>query len=192
MIPQLVAISDDSNNNSLIDNNGQNIHINPRQNQPHVQGQASLPQRHRGIARGRPPARGRGRGRVRPCRGNPRGGQQAVIPWDWQKIGPDDVFEPADVAMTAQERILVRMPQNPTPYDFFKLYINDEMLNIITEETNRAAKQFYEANRDQIEDGEVPFTWNCLEMEDLNTFLGLLLLMGIIYLPALHLYWSED
>ena len=28
--------SDDSNNNSLIDNNGQNIHINPRQNQPHV------------------------------------------------------------------------------------------------------------------------------------------------------------
>ena len=66
------------------------------------------------------------------------------------------------------------------------------MLNIIIEETNRAAKQFYEPNRDQIEDGEVPFTWNCLEMDELNTFLGLLLLMGIIYLPALHLYWSKD
>ena len=73
-----------------------------------------------------------------------RHNQPIVHLWQWNRIYAGDPFRPRNVKFTGEERILVLLPRNPTAQDFFKLYINDQIIDHIVVQTNLYAKQFIE------------------------------------------------
>ena len=96
---------------------------------------------------------------------------------------------PRAIPFTANSGIQV-----PTPgfeaFDYFSLFINDDLLNYFVAETNRFAEQFISASatrrRSRVND------WYPTDPNEMRQFLGLLFLTGIIRKPAFHMYWSKD
>ena len=76
------------------------------------------------------------------------------------------------------------------PYDYFALFINDDLLNCFITESNHHANDFIaEGNLRRRSHANDWFPTNKKETKE---FLGLLFLMGIIHKPSIHIYWSKD
>ena len=65
------------------------------------------------------------------------------------------------------------------PIDFYQLYVDDELINFIVDETNRYGHQ------------KNPH-WTSTTVFELKKLLALTMQMGIVKLPALRDYWSGD
>ena len=72
-----------------------------------------------------------------------KGEQNTATLWSWSKCSePRSHFQPKQIAFTGEEKILIQMTENPTPLDFFQLYITNELLDVIVTETNRYATHY--------------------------------------------------
>lgn len=75
-----------------------------------------------------------------------------------------------------------------SPIDFYSLFLNDSLLEIMVEETNRYATQ-------KILLGSLPKSrisqWKDTSLQEMKTFIGLQLWMGLFRLPRLTDYWSK-
>ncbi|KIH44232.1 hypothetical protein ANCDUO_25748, partial [Ancylostoma duodenale] len=65
-----------------------------------------------------------------------------------------------------------------TPIEFFELYLNDDVLALRVEETNRQGRVKYADYEDTCE-------------EEIKKFIGLCLQMGVVKMPNLRDYWSS-
>ena len=63
--------------------------------------------------------------------------------WQWNRIYPRGPYSPRNIHFTGNEGIQVPMPPNPTAKDFFKLYINEEIIDHIVTQTNLYATAVY-------------------------------------------------
>ena len=74
---------------------------------------------------------------------------------------------------------------------YLELYLTDEIMTLIVNEINRYAEQFLAAN---IISGQnlCLSSWETTTVPEMKTFIGVILLMGIIYKPQIPLYWSTD
>ena len=97
-----------------------------------------------------------------------------------------NTFTPRDIPFTETERLLCRLPPSPTPLDFVDCYLTPELYDILV--TNRYASQFIRDNPNS----PVCGSWKDVTANEMKTFLGVILLMGIIYKPRLKMYWSTD
>lgn len=88
-------------------------------------------------------------------------------------------YKPKEITFAGQPRIKVCMSDNPKCIDFFNLYITDGVLELIKTETNRYANE----NCDD---------WEIVDISEIRTFLGLLFLIAITYMPRIDMYWSKD
>ena len=73
----------------------------------------------------------------------------------------------------------------PLPYDplgIFSLFINDYLVGMIVEKTNRYAEQCLQETNKQ---------WST-NAEEIRAFLGFMILMGINRLPEIRDYWSRS
>ena len=79
-----------------------------------------------------------------------------------------------------------RLPENIRPIDLFCLYFDNEVMNLIIEETNRNAytKKTSEPDKNK---GK----WSNTSVEEMKAFFGLCLATGIIRLPKLRDYWRK-
>ena len=59
-------------------------------------------------------------------------------------------------------------------------------------ETNRYAEQFLDKERDNLRPHSVMCQWVPTSRNEMCAFLGLMMLMGIIYKPRIGMYWSND
>lgn len=66
-----------------------------------------------------------------------------------------------------------------TPYEYFKHYITDEVIDLIVEQSNIYAHQ---------KDGKVLN----VSRTEIEQFLSILLQMGIVHMPSVRLYWSSE
>lgn len=66
-----------------------------------------------------------------------------------------------------------------SPYGIFSLFLNDEVLNLIVEETNKKAHSTI---------GQ----WNDTTVHEIKKFLGLIIYFGLVQYPSYRLYWSKD
>ena len=80
--------------------------------------------------------------------------------WEWKKCNNEQI-QPAQLPVNQSESILVDMPDNPTPYDFFKLYVTDDLLDMIVRETNRYAAQFIADNIGSLKPHSLVHQWRC-------------------------------
>ncbi|XP_018573042.1 piggyBac transposable element-derived protein 4 [Anoplophora glabripennis] len=71
------------------------------------------------------------------------------------------------------------------PIDAYNLFVSDEIIRMIYFETNRYAAQ---SQKNQVNNN----SWTDTDTEELRDFFAIVIAMGLVPLPALHLYWSKD
>ena len=94
-------------------------------------------------------------------------------------------------SFTAVPGLNVGFPDDASELEFFKEYITDELLDIITEQTNIYAGQ-YIASQPDIGPHTLARRWTDVTIEVIKKFLALSLLMGIVQKPAVYFYWSQN
>ena len=67
--------------------------------------------------------------------------------WHWNRIYPRGEFRPQQIRYTGEEKILQQLPRNPSVEDFFKLYITEEIIDVLVTQTNLYARQYLERER---------------------------------------------
>lgn len=105
---------------------------------------------------------------------------------EWRKIA---VKSASEEEYSQEEELLINETDCDDPVALYKLFFTNEILEIIVEETNRYAVQCivnaaYGRRQHQQ-------AWNPVAKSELNTFIGILLIMGVVQVPEIRLYWSK-
>ena len=110
----------------------------------------------------------------------------------WTKVESPDDFVPKNIPFIDNECLKVRIKNDAGPMDFFNLYITPEIIELLVIETNRYAQQYIALKGDTIKEHSNVQDWKETDTHEMRTFLGVLLLMGIVYKPRMTMYWSTD
>ena len=110
--------------------------------------------------------------------------------WTWKWLNDGDDHPVPQVTTNYNEQVTGVLPQNPTAHDFLTLYLSDEIVDLIVCETNRYAEQHIQRN--VIPPHSPVRTWTPTSRDEMLSFLGLSILMGLVYKPRLYMYWSGD
>ena len=105
--------------------------------------------------------------------------------WKWSRIFPGGNFRPKQIRFTGEEKVLERLPTNPTVEDFFKLYITEEVIDHLVVQTNLYARQFLDKEKDNLKPHSRLHEWKPTDRAEMLTFLAILILMGIVHKPRL-------
>ena len=92
---------------------------------------------------------------------------------------------------TARPGVLVDTTRLNTPVDFFRHFIDDEIITTMLDETNRFADQYIEQHPNLQRYSNVR-SWHPVRQDEFSQFLGLSLLMGLVKKPKYTDYWSTD
>jgi len=112
--------------------------------------------------------------------------------WTWEKCDKDRKVQPPQLSVNQREELLADIPDDPSPYDFFKLYVTDDLLDLMVRETNRYAAQYIADNIGSLKPHSIVHKWKETDREEMSVLLGLLLHIGLLYKPRLSMYWSTD
>lgn len=76
-----------------------------------------------------------------------------------------------------------------SPYEVYKMIINDDIFQLFVTETNRYAAQEKDKSifrKSRIKD------WKDTNQEEMENFLGIIMWMGIVTQPSISAYWSQS
>jgi len=110
--------------------------------------------------------------------------------WTWKYLNDGEDHPIPHVTTSYKEEVTVQLPQNATPHNFLSLYLSDNIVDLIVCETNRYAHQYIQHN--VIPPHSPVRTWTPTTRDEIYAFIGLSLLMGLIYKPRMYMYWSGD
>ena len=92
------------------------------------------------------------------------------------------------LCFTGNTGLQITLQDPDDPLEYFKSFMTTEILDTVALETNRRAAQL------QAKPGLKAFSrirqWVDMTMEELKSFIALLLYMGVIWKPELKLYWT--
>ena len=90
--------------------------------------------------------------------------------------------------------INIPIPDDADELYFFQFFIADQVIDNITNETNLYAKQYVEANRENIKDKSrlLRFPDGGMSTDRMKVFLGITYLMGLIHKNNVKDYWSTE
>ena len=77
--------------------------------------------------------------------------------------------------------------KQPEPVSVFRTFFTKEILNLITDQTN-----IYGKGKKQSSNQRKASQWKDMSKKEIESFLGLVILLGIDDLPNIKLYWSKD
>ena len=121
--------------------------------------------------------------------------------WEWEQVAHkhfndiennEKVVELEDFPFAEVEGLIPRMDANSSVIDFVQLYLTDELFNLLVTETNRYAEQFLTAVDETTHGNSYVGKWENVTVAEMKKFIGIVLLMGIIYKPSIPMYWSTD
>lgn len=121
---------------------------------------------------------------------HPPGRRQIEPTWAWAKCR--GLHVPKQIDFTARERILVELPNEPNEWDFLNLYLTDTIIELVVRETNRYAEQFITENEANLKEHSNVKSWEKTTVNEIKTYLAMLVLMGIVYKARTPMYWSTD
>nr|XP_022913143.1 piggyBac transposable element-derived protein 4-like [Onthophagus taurus] len=76
-----------------------------------------------------------------------------------------------------------------TPCEFYSLFVNDDILELMVVETNRYGAQCLAKN--QLRRARIT-SWHDTTVPEMKKFLGIVLWMGLCQFPTLQAYWSKS
>ena len=101
-------------------------------------------------------------------------------------------YTPIDIPFQGQSGLRCDLQDDAKPIDFFNLYFTDAVIQQISDETNRYAHQFLETEGPNLKPYSIVHGWKDTNPEEVRTFLGVCVLMGLIHKPRIWMYWSTD
>lgn len=104
------------------------------------------------------------------------------IPPTWSKNEDFSMVPLFDFIGTEGPSDLIDKEQDHTPFSVFKLLFSDEVINLLVEQTNLYAQQRYM---------KTAKLYTKTTNQEIMTFLGINILMGIKRLPSYRDYWSS-
>lgn len=96
-----------------------------------------------------------------------------------------------EIEFTKEETLLVPIPGDGKPIDFFFLLLDDIFLGEICRYTNQYAFEVVFAQKNLTPNSRIN-AWKDLTVEELKTFIGVLLHTGTIKLNRLQDYWRKE
>ncbi|XP_060872032.1 piggyBac transposable element-derived protein 4-like [Metopolophium dirhodum] len=75
-----------------------------------------------------------------------------------------------------------------TVWDIFNLFLTNEIIDLIVEETNKNAQHFLSKNR--LTKSSRFSKWIPADQQEIKKFFGLMIWMGLVQMPTLEDYWS--
>lgn len=76
------------------------------------------------------------------------------------------------------------------PYDFFKIFFDDEVVKLILVETNRYAQN--KLNEPNTTNSSRINKWIDIDENELHVFLGVIMWMGLVKIPSISHYWKTS
>lgn len=80
-------------------------------------------------------------------------------------------------------------PDLSSPIDFLKLFVNDELIEKMVQETNRYAENLMSQENKPKSRLNL---WKPVDHNELQNFFAIVIAMGIVNAPIMNLYWSKD
>ena len=88
------------------------------------------------------------------------------------------------IAFTSRSGAMSGIAEDGTAKDFFQLFVIDELMDMVVQETNRYAGQCITLKPDP--------TWHDTTRKEIEKFFGLHVLFGYNKLPESSCYWSNN
>ncbi|XP_017759467.1 PREDICTED: uncharacterized protein LOC108550274 [Eufriesea mexicana] len=101
----------------------------------------------------------------------------------WQEINEGGA---ATNECSEEEELLIYDVDCDDPVSSYKLFVTDYILAMIVEETNKYAVEC--TNNSASSSRRHQQAWKPVTKEEVNTFIGILLIMGVVRLPEIRLY----
>lgn len=76
-----------------------------------------------------------------------------------------------------------------SPYDFYSLFLDNDVIHLLVEETNRYAKSLLST---RISPHSRLHTWVDVTSNEMKTFLGIIMWMGLCPKPSIAKYWKKS
>jgi len=92
-----------------------------------------------------------------------------------------------DISSVGIKAYVIQEMQNKEPIDFFFLFIDEYLLNLMVVETNRYAAQ--KLSKSLLPKSRIK-KWKDVDIEEMKVFLGLQMWIGLVQMPRLSCYWS--
>ena len=110
--------------------------------------------------------------------------------WTWKKINQTHNNDDTEtISMFSEnEGLCVRIKETP---NVVELYLTDEILTYVVNETNRYAHLYLKDNPKKA-DSTYLSTWTDTDILEMKRFFGLVILIEIIHKPNRPMYWSAD
>lgn len=91
-----------------------------------------------------------------------------------------------------QSGLSEHFPQNiQNASEYFSLFYDEEVLNLIVEETNRYAEQFFEASPDQ-RNTKYYQSWSPCNVPKVKAYLAIIMHMGLSQFPRMEYHWNKS
>ncbi|XP_053997286.1 uncharacterized protein LOC128886413 [Hylaeus anthracinus] len=104
---------------------------------------------------------------------------------EWQKIGKRSSIISQ---YSEEEKRLIENVNCDNPFALFKVFFTDYIAGMIIEETNKNAEHSIKSLSSRRRHQQA---WQPVTRDEINTFFGILLIMGVVQLPEIRLYWSN-
>jgi len=135
---------------------------------------------------------------------NPESGRDAAVPVDssaslpvkveprfWERVNSNYTSNMEfEYRYTAGLNSSVDLTAESSPIDFFNLFLTEEVISLMVNESNRYADQFLE--KSALKRKARAHNWRPTKAPEMKRFLGLVFLMGCIKKPRIEDYWSTD
>ena len=116
---------------------------------------------------------------------------QVDTSWIWDTECETDVA--SDPSLFLEVSGLKKHMNSQMTIDFFQLHLTDELFQFLVTETNQYASQFIvEREGNNGSDDSYVGTWEDTTIVEMKRFIGLLILMEIVYKPTIPVYWSTS
>ena len=112
--------------------------------------------------------------------------------WMWIDTHLNENNRPREIPFEGNTGLTIPVPQDAKPYNFFKLYFTNDVIEMIFQETNRYAQQYITANADTLQRRSMVKTWKPTNVDEIQAFLGLCIMMGLMNKSRVWVYWSMD
>lgn len=107
---------------------------------------------------------------------------------DWIDISDDiDI----DFNESTLNSVIIPRLRNKTPAEIYNLFLTDEIVGKIVNDTNKYAEKYLEDHQDEIKEKSRLKAWKPTDDEEMRRFFGVIFVMGLNKVPHINDYWSK-
>ena len=96
---------------------------------------------------------------------------------------------PPNIPFSGNPKINIQVSDTDKPYDYFKKFFTDEIMEVVVRETNRRGQKMFDSSKTRSKRVK---KWVDVTAVELEKFLALCSLSGTVQFPILARQWSKD